>query len=246
MSETRSISTLSKGSQLALSRTQVYLFLARAFQYPREPLLEYLESALESLNFLGYGDIALALEPLTNMGHSMEDRRADYRQVFGHTLNSDFPPYEIEYGNTTVYQQSGGLSDVAAFYKSCGLESTPEERLDHIGVELEFMYFLTFKEAYASQHHGEDKVQTCRAMQKRFLETHLGCWSPLFFRLVQRKSISPFYQVMASVSREFLDSEVQLLGAKPKLLAETDFNPQAMKLKNEAVWNVKDCGEDCI
>lgn len=246
MSENPNISTLSEQAELALYRSQVYAFLSRAFLYPREPLLDCLTSAQGALQALGQEALASELEPLKAAGHSLEDRRSDYLRVYGHTLNPDFPPYETEFGCTSLYQQTEALGDVAAFYKSCGLESTSEERADHIGVELEFMYFLTFKEAYAWQHHGAEKAEVCVAMQKRFLETHLGCWCPLFLRLVQRKSANAFYQVMAGVGREFVTTDVELVGAHPKLLAETDFNPKALSARNATTWQVEGCGDDCV
>ncbi|MBI4288015.1 MAG: molecular chaperone TorD family protein [Chloroflexi bacterium] len=246
MSETPSTSTLSRQAELALSRSQVYSFLARAFLYPREALLEQLLSAHESLLSLGLAELATALNPLKDVGHSVEERQSDYLQAFGHTVSPDSPPYEAEYGNTSIYQQATRLGDVAAFYRSSGLESTSEERLDHIGVEMEFMYFLTFKEAFAWERYGAEKAGLCREMQKTFLEGHLGCWAPLFLRLLERKTTGRFYQVVASVGRQFLATDAQLMGAQPKLLAETDLSSRALQLKSGPAWEVKDCGEDCI
>lgn len=246
MSETNSISTLSRESEAALSRSLVYSFLARAFLYPQEPLEDYLDSAQESLQWLGLTAPAARLESLRANGLSLEEGRADYVQVFGHTVNPDFPQYESEYGNTSLYQQSGALGDIAAFYRSCGLESRSEERLDHIGVELEFMYFLTFKEAYAWQHHGPEKAEVCRLGQKRFVETHLGCWAPLFLRLLMKKTESPFYRDVAGIAQEFVAEDVKLLGGAPRALAETDFDPRKLSEKREVAWEVKDCSESCI
>ena len=246
MSENLSISTLFKEAEECLFRSQVYSFLSRSFLYPREPLLDYLSTAQESLRSTGQEELADGLEPLNLLGHSLEDRRADYLHAFGHTVNPDFPPYEMEYGNTSLYQQSTGLGDLATFYRSCGVEGASEERLDHIGVELEFMYFMSFKEAYALDHGEKEKAEICQAMQKMFLEKHLGCWGPLFLRLLERKSVCQFYQVVARVSQSFLNSELQRLGAQPRQLAETELNSRALAQKKEVAWEVEGCNEDCL
>lgn len=81
------------------------------------------------------------------------------------------------------------------------------------------MYFLTYKEAYAWAHHGEEKAEICRHGQRRFLESHLGRWAPLFFKLLQAGA-GGFYGRLGSLAREVLALEAQQLGVSPMELGQ--------------------------
>ncbi len=188
-----------------LARSDMYLFLSHAFRYPQEEMVDChkrLPPGTEAATLGGY------LEPV-------EELRRRYLGLLGHTSPSDFPPYETEYGRGQVFQQSQALADISGFYRAFGVEPASGERLDHISVELEFMYYLTYKEAFARQHHGTAQARLCRRAQRRFLEQHLGRWGP---SLLQRMEVRAqgFYQELARAAQAFLHREMEQLRVHPQ------------------------------
>ena len=94
---------------------------------------------------------------------------AEFSRIFGHSVSNECPPYETEYGKSHVFQKSQGLGDIAGFYKAFGLEASDKakERHDHISIELEFMYFLIFKENYARENSRAEESDICKDAQKK-------------------------------------------------------------------------------
>lgn len=207
-----------------LGRSRVYEFLALGLAVPEPALPElmrqqltraaaYLEAS-EARGSLGaIKALAPALEGLTAAG--LEEA---YVRCFGHTVSKDCPPYEAEYGQAHIFQQTQALADIAGFYRAFGLELAPslKDRLDHIAVELEFMQFLCLKEAYAlANRHSEDQLALCREAQRKFLREHLGGWAVEFGRRLEQNSTGSVYRDMGRLLAEFLALDMGLLGLKP-------------------------------
>tara|TARA_Y100000031_G_scaffold139559_1_gene166408 strand:+ start:1545 stop:2162 length:618 start_codon:yes stop_codon:yes gene_type:complete len=144
---------------------------------------------------------------------------AQYIRAFGHTIRQDYPAYEMEYGQGHVFMQSQSMAEIAAFYRAFGVEAASGERLDHIGTELEFMYFLSYREAYALVSGTEEGATVCRDGQRRFVEKHLSRWAPLFLRRLER-GVEGLYRRLAKVARVWLEMEARELGAHPSPLGE--------------------------
>lgn len=222
--------------QEAKARGGTYRFLSVAFLYPDGAMVSGLKEGLTEVKAIlphlsdGEGDgLKEALTVISSKDLSLDALRDEYRQTFGHTISQECPPYETQYGSAHLFQQAQRLGDIAGFYRVFGLEVSDraKERLDHIAVELEFMGFLAFKEAYALTHHGEEKASICRDAQRKFLEEHLARWAPLFAELLSRKAPEGLYRHLASCLGAFLTAECQRLGARPFAFHEGDLKPIA-------------------
>jgi DMSO reductase family type II enzyme chaperone len=161
---------------------------------------------------------------LTVLGEHLRYTDADglqveHRRVFSHILSLDCPPCETFYTACDVFQETQEMADIAGFFHAFGLEMADRERLDHISVELEFMHFLVFKEAYALTHHGPDKARLCRDTQRKFMQDHLGRWAPQFARRLGEKAGGGFFQCVASLVEAFVEAEVDFLKARPETAA---------------------------
>jgi len=198
----------------AIARAGIYRLLSTAFLYPDEGLVAQLKEGFAEMKGIDF---------------TPESLQAEYRQTFGHTISQECPPYETEYGSAHLFQQAQRLGDIAGFYRAFGLEVSDQakERLDHIAVELEFMGFLAFKEAYAVTHDGEEKAAICREAERKFLEEHLGRWAPLFAKLLGRKAQEGFYRELASFLEAFITAECRSFEARPFALHEGDLRPIA-------------------
>ncbi len=78
---------------------------------------------------------------------------------------------------------------------------------DHISVELEFMQRLT-KYEYETRESGDrEKASRCLEHEKRFLESHLDKWVPLFCDKVMEEGKLPFYREIARLTKEYISLE---------------------------------------
>lgn len=202
----------------ALARSDVYLFLARAFTYPQQPLDAVYQRARDALAALG-APLATSLDALAPPPPQRLEQA--FLATFTHTTPSEFPPHETQYGQGQLFQQPHALAELAALYRAFGVAPARGERLDHIATELEFMYFLCYKEAFARVSGSLDGAQRCREGQRHFLERHLGPWAPLFVQRL-RGHAEGFYADLAALAAAWLAQELKRLGVRPTLLTEED------------------------
>ena len=138
-------------------------------------------------------------------------------RIFSHVISADCPPCEAFYTAKGISQETSELADIAGFFKAFGLTLAENERVDHISVELEFMHFLTYKEAYAQTHHDAAKARFCRETQRKFIRDHLGHWGVHFARLLDQKADGGYYSCLASLLEKFVSSEVAFLRVNPEV-----------------------------
>lgn len=225
-----------RGISMAVARSGIYRLLSAAFFYPDQERVSFLTKGVEEVKgFLavlpedeGQGiEEALEAFAATLRPLSLEALQEEYGTIFGHVISQECPPYEAQYQCSHIFQQAQILGDIAGFYRAFGLEVSDgaKDRLDHLAVELEFMYFLAYKEAYALAHHGGEAADLCREAQRTFFQDHLGRWAPLFFKLLDRKAQEGFYQKLASFAEGFLAKERKHLGVEPLKFSEGDLKP---------------------
>ncbi len=136
---------------------------------------------------------------------------------FGHTVQGPVPNYELEYGEEHTHRQPQQLGDITAFYHAFGLQvkTMVHERADHISVECEFLGYLLYKEAYASQNDGEEKALICREAARRFLSEHLGCWLPSFSAKLAKVAGQGLMKEAADFALTFILQDCQKSGISP-------------------------------
>ncbi len=193
----------------ALSRAQVYKFLADAFLYPRENWTE---------------DVGLVNEIVQQSGlfpHQLEVRHATLDELqFAHRHTFGIAGslcYETEYGLPHEYQQSQEMADLAGFYKAFGFYTGGDvrERPDHIAVELEFMCMLALKEAYALEQGNDINATICSEAQSKFIAEHLVKWFSLFAQSLKLNAQPDGpYLPLAQFATQYLQLEANRLGVK--------------------------------
>lgn len=150
----------------------------------------------------------------------------DYNRLFGHTLRGKVCPYETEYGGAHTFQQAQELSDLAGFYLAFGLQPSDarNERVDHIAHELEFLEFLSCKEAYALEDDDEDMLAVTRDALKRFVGERLGHFGRAFGRHLHEADTGGFYGGLGGLCAAFLSSECERQG--------TEVGPEVLELRS--------------
>ncbi|MFQ5753125.1 MAG: molecular chaperone [bacterium] len=206
---------------LALCRSAIFEALSLAFRPPNQ---ETMHRLLNKNQNRALAEVAVMLDknfsekkgdrltslvsklPKCRDAQNLKVLENSYRCYFGHTAQSKVPPYETEYGQETLFQQPQQLGDIAGFYHAFGLNLNlnAHERVDHISCELEFLAFLTRKEAYALEHDDPIMLQETRKAQKLFLKDHLARFSPSFAKLLMREDLDGFYGVLGKLCLDFI------------------------------------------
>ena len=218
-----------------IQRSQAYCFFSHALLYPQENWITdicLLEDILRELNVLNNSESENYLTDLT-----LESLQRHYRDIFGLTGSL---VYETELGLPHEFRQSQELADIAGFYQAFGFRigAAVRERPDHLATELEFMYVLTLKEAYAIENELIDQVEICVDAQRKFLKDHLARWVSQFCSSMERSTTerlgkagldSPYMRI-AQLLEHFISFEVSRLGieaTKPLDIEQklTPYNP---------------------
>jgi nitrate reductase assembly molybdenum cofactor insertion protein NarJ len=224
-------------SQTAFRRAQVYQFLSQVFHYPTENWVEdlpLLRDVLAEVNLPVAWNFQLAA-----WDYSLESLQAEHRLAFGLTGSLC---YETEFGLPHEFRQSQELADIAGFYRAFGFQmgGPVRERPDHLAVELEFMYVLALKEAYAGENGTAEQVEICQEAQAGFLQDHLGQWIGLFAQSLAHSSAvrsdrpgeTALYPALAQLAVDLVHADAARLGIelKPRQLAGIHPTPLAPDL----------------
>lgn len=206
----------------ALVRSQLYRILALAFRHPEADGVATLAELTPALAGAPGGYVAEPVrEALSELGAALqgvalESLQEQYVATFGHVTVPDCPLYETACGMGDAFLQPQILADLAGFYRAFGLEMAGDarERADHLTVELEFMHYLAYREAYALERHGEERTVIMQDAQRRFLEAHLGRWAPVLARAVSGRADGAL-GAAARLLERLLAHEVERGGISP-------------------------------
>ena len=128
--------------------------------------------------------------------------KREYSGLF--EVGSDGPPVPIR-EDLHLNQPAGVREDIVRFYEFFGY--TLAEKFawspDHLSIELEFMYFLSFQEA-----EGQGDTLSFQLAQYDFAERHLHNWIPsLADRALQQQPDGIYTRILAAMS-EFIDTDL--------------------------------------
>lgn len=243
---------VARRSELLSARSALYKILSLGFRYPSDSLFDILRSKEFAKGLRG--SVRLSSGPLRNEADSLtrslrrvvscEKLESEYNFLFAPSDELNCPPYETEYDSSNVFSKVNQLADIMGFYKAFGLciRTEGRERPDYVGVELEFMHFLTLKEAHARTNNMETAALVCRDAQKKFMDDHLAGWLPDFCKRVRNHSKMGFYAAVASLALSFLEFETRQLDV---VLTKDTVNPPLITPPEEFVCPV-DCSESVL
>lgn len=236
---------------VSLSRAVLARALKTGLSFPRPVTLERFRSEESQRALLGAagaldpsGLLVEAVRNCCSRSHaSSSELERSYNRIFGHSLRGRVCPYETEYGPLHVFQRAHRISDIAGFYLAFGLapKKTDSERADHVAYELEFLEFLSLKEAHALTNGDTKMYGVTRAALKRFLSEHLGRFGRAFGSSLLREDPEGFYGALGNLCEKFLRSECEREGVPvgPEFLelspAEEDDVPMACGDGSEAM-----------
>ncbi len=104
------------------------------------------------------------------------------------------PPYEMVWSQK--WQDVALLQALAAIYRENGLAQSTEiiDRMDYLGVELEFIHALSVRETDAWDAGNMEKATSLFVTQRKFFQEHLEAWVPAFVEKAQEFVKTDFYK----------------------------------------------------
>ncbi len=205
----------------AAARSALYLRLATALSFPSPGLIEEVASG----RFLaGLEDEASRLpfalvieahesEALSDPSLVFEEIQAEYIRLF--EVGPGRPPCPLYEG----YHRSGRMKlmeETVRFYEHFGLKPHPGDQPDHLCAQLEFMHYLSFKEA--ANIGAGNPVAGLASAQRDFLARHLCRWLPGLQNRATECGAQPFYRALLSLAERYCREDERALrkrGGKP-------------------------------
>jgi len=204
-------------NQIALGRACVYRWLVLAFNSPDQDLYQAIIDATlvsqikATTAWLGPEQVLLwpALSALQQKDLTLDSLIAEYKRLSTDGLDR-IAMRESAYRWRDAYDL---LQDAQTFtlalrqeYAHFGISVTNSEP-DHFAVELEFMAYLTEREAYLWGEQASDAARQLRRHEHTFIHDHLGRWLPEFVQRVCERMPHSIYAAFAQLSNTWLNIE---------------------------------------
>jgi TorA maturation chaperone TorD len=166
----------------ARARSVAYHTVAEVLLAPTDELERALADGTLARD-LGAAAAALAIDatPLceklrAGRGATRAALEREHMRLFGPTIGQDHPPYSTEYDPNGKFRKEHELADIAGFYRAWGLllDEDLGERVDHFGVEADYLAFLAVKEAYALVQGETDGAARVRQASDRFATRYVA------------------------------------------------------------------------
>ena len=195
------------------ARRDTYKVFAECFHLPDKALSARLASLERYLGALGSEAFshAILLRHHNHGSIDLEKLRVDFAKLFVGPYSLLAPPYGSVYleGGHKVMENS--TVDVRERYREAGLDISEnfKDAPDHIAVELEFMYFLIFKEIEAICSDKPEAAYKQLLRQKLFLQDHLRHWATEFAQKVKGHAGTDFYRNLATAMQIFIAEDIE-------------------------------------
>ncbi len=184
-------------------RRDSYKLLSECYYLPDAGLVEKLNNLDTSREGL-YADIAKYCPKISGIDSLI----IDYTKLFVGPYGLLASPYGSMYLEDNDRVMGNSTMEARNRYAEEGLDIYLKEAPDHIAIELEFMYFLIFKEIEATKNNDLNNASRYREKQRAFLENHLGAWIPEFAGKVEANAQTKFYKNIARITEYCIDNDI--------------------------------------
>ena len=140
-------------------------------------------------------------------------------------LNVDFTnlfllhlvPYESFYMRDDQMMETGADNPVQQLFMDLNfrveLDKARVMSVDHIGVELEFMYMLCDSERKALEDGNMEVAGEIAEIEYHFLKDHLVQWLPMYLLNVKSEAGTAFYYDVADLTLDFVLNDFEYVNA---------------------------------
>ncbi|MFO7555410.1 MAG: molecular chaperone TorD family protein [Desulfobacterales bacterium] len=200
-----------------LSRMEAFRLLSECYFLPNPVLSEVLDN-LELL----LGNVSKSasncvrhMRKEAENGLDLEALKIDFAKLFVGPYKLLAAPYGSVYLDDGRTLMGNSTLDVKNRYREEGLDTGKnfKDAPDHITAELEFMYYLIYKEIEAVSNSDMEAAIGFIQKQKCFLESHLIAWVPEFAGNIIENADTLFYQNLAKATQSFLIENYQVVCA---------------------------------
>lgn len=198
-----------------LSRMEAFQLLSECYSLPDPGLSD----TLGNLQFHMANMSESAAECVQRMRKEIENSQniealqVDFARLFVGPYTLPAAPYGSVYldGGRTLMGDS--TLDVKARYQEEGLDTADnfKDAPDHVTAELEFMYYLIFKEIEAFSNSDIETGVAFIQKQINFLESHLMTWVPEFAGKIIESAETLFYRNLAEATEIFLKENYKVV-----------------------------------
>jgi TorA maturation chaperone TorD len=183
-------------------RSDIYKLLSECFYQPDEKLLNTLNSLDSSAGGLAslFADMAFPLSEIDSI-------KIDYAKLFIGPYKMLVPPYGSLYIENGHRLMGDSTMEVLNFYNNEVLDLNLKDAPDHITMELEFMYFLIYKETEAKRKNNLKNAELYHKKQEAFWKMHLSLWIHAFVKNIEKHACTEFYKKLGYLLGIFFISE---------------------------------------
>ncbi len=194
-----------------MMRGECYRFLAACFYQPKKDILcaeDFLPVLMQEMQ-----EICPAAAPFVKQMYESltlyieEELAVEYATLFVGPFGLKAPPYGSIYLDNDRTVMGPSTMETIRLYEEEGLARDKDfsELPDHIAVELEFMYYLSYRQVEALQKGDMALVEEYRHKQEDFRIRYLGQWAPQFCRNIKDGTENAFYLALADCLNEFVE-----------------------------------------
>ena len=196
-------------------RQDIYKNLANCYRLPEKTILadlNMLSTQLSNLNSDATSYVK-CMQTELEQNYDLELLKIEFTRLFVGPYSPPVPPYGSIYIEKERKVMGDSTMDVQKRYQNFGLDISKnfKEVPDHITAELEFMFFLIFKEIESLQSNMPEQAQEILYHQKSFHTDHLNRWISDFADCVIEHTGTEFYRNLAKATRIFVVEELECL-----------------------------------
>jgi DMSO reductase family type II enzyme chaperone len=196
--------------RVAALRSRLYAVLAIAFGFPDEELHAAIRDGsvaraiTDVVTALPHGLGGAATLGLATAPDAQVELESEYIRLFD--VGAAGPPCPL-YGGVYGGDRMKVMEDAVRFYNFFALRLAPtlHELPDHVTTELEFLHYLTFREAEAHEQ-GVDPASLLRA-ERDFLARHLCRWVPKLRARLAKQTTCAFFPALVQFAEAFFAAD---------------------------------------
>jgi DMSO reductase family type II enzyme chaperone len=193
---------LRSSEKTAIQRSQGYELFSLLLSSPHDLDTKSKLNGIPITSDLPY---SLDLSDLLNefISRDMVELKKQYSGLF--EVGNDGPPAPIR-EDLFLLQPAGLREDLIRFYDYFGytLGEKYQWQMDHLSIELEFMYFLCFQE-----HNITEDRLSYQLSQLDFSTRHLNNWIPNFQKTLGRISSDALYTKIVVELSKFIENDIE-------------------------------------
>ena len=196
---------------LVAERSRAYANFAAAFAYPGAETLEAIRSGdladffrllLSGIDATFVSDVDW--RALRGEGADLDGLQEEFTRLFDAGDSGPLCPlHESHYRGSELET----FEELVRYYDFFGL-SLPEDRQvrpDHLATQLEFLHYLSFREAQSSG--DQDSTASLVRAQRDFIGRHTGAWVPMLASALAGQGATPFFPELTRLLERFLQAE---------------------------------------